>query len=303
MLARIGSRFDLDREGYVFEPKVDGIRAVCEKRDGRLQFFNRTCRDVTARYPELDFARSLDAGTCVLDGEIVRYGPSGGPDFTALMQRHLGTDRIRAHDRAIRYVAFDVVRMDGRDLTRLPLAERKEILRQTIARHPHLEIVAETRDGHRLWNLIEERGLEGVMAKNASSRYAAGRRSSAWLKIKAFQTLDAVIVGFTTERRPVSALALAAYAGHELRFIGKVGTGMGDVDIQVLRDKLEPLEIDGEPCMCPARYRNVRWVKPRIVCEVRYLEFGRQGMLRNPSFVRLRPDKQPRECRVEPQST
>lgn len=302
MLARIGSQSDLDREGFIFEPKIDGIRATCRKQDG-LTFFNRSCRDVSTRYPEFDFAESLAAETCVLDGEIVLYDRSGNPDFTALMQRHLGTSPIRRMDRAVRYAVFDILKKDGRDLTKRSLRERKDVLREVVGRHPHLEFVVYTDDGHRLWEFIERRSLEGVVAKDPAAHYRPGQRSSSWLKIKAFQTIDAVIVGYTDELRAVSALALAAFAGGELQFIGKVGTGFSAEDIRMLKKLLAPIERDAPPLDVPAGYRNINWVEPKLACEVRYLEFGKQGMLRNPSFIRLRPDKSIKECRLEEQQT
>ncbi len=300
MLARIGSIADLDREGYLFEPKIDGIRATCRKQEG-LTFYNRSCRDVTARYPEFDFADVLDAKSCVLDGEIVLYNRRGNPDFTALMQRHLGTGPVRRIDRAVRYAVFDILKKDGEDLTRMPLIERKEVLREVVGKHAHLELVVFTQDGHRLWKFIEQRGLEGVVAKDPAGDYRPGRRSPSWLKIKAFRTMDAIIVGYTEERRAVSALALAIFAGDELRFIGKVGTGFTDDDIRMLKKLLAPLEMSAPPVEVPAGYRDIKWVAPEHVCEVRYLEFGSQGMLRNPSFIRLRPDKSIEECRLDEQ--
>src|SRR5690606_21226255 len=165
MLARIGSIADLDREGYLFEPKIDGIRATCRKQEG-LTFYNRSCRDVTARYPEFDFADVLDAKSCVLDGEIVLYNRRGNPDFTALMQRHLGTGPVRRIDRAVRYAVFDILEKDGEDLTRTPLIERKEVLREVVGKHAHLQLVVDTQDGHRRWKFIEQRSLKEAVAND-----------------------------------------------------------------------------------------------------------------------------------------
>jgi bifunctional non-homologous end joining protein LigD len=299
MLARIGLRTDLDLEDYVFEPKIDGIRALCRKEEG-LKFFNRRGRDVSARYPEFDFADALAADTCLLDGEIVLYDAQGNPDFSALMKRHLGTGSIR-QDRSLRYAVFDILRKDGHNLIHVPLSQRKEILADLVGAHPHLELMVYTRDGRRLWNIVQQRGLEGVIAKKASSMYRPGRRSHSWRKIKAFDTLDAVIVGFTSEARALSALGLALFEGDRLRFIGKVGTGFSTADISSLRELLDELRTDSPAVDAPAEYRDLNWVEPSIVCEVRYLEFGTQGMLRNPSFLRLRPDKSPEECQLETQ--
>lgn len=301
MLARLGTKADLDRNGFVFEPKLDGIRATLSIEKDSQAIFNRSCRDVSARYPEFDFAGALRAERCVLDGEIVFYDESGNPNFTTLMKRHLGTGAVRTKNRAIRFAAFDVLRKDGRNLTRLPLIERKEILRETLRSHQHLESVVYTRDSRKLWEFVEARSLEGVIAKREDSRYEEGQRSSNWLKVKAFESIDAVIVGYTSDKRAVSALALAAYDGDVLRFIGKVGTGMSMQDVKTLRRLLEPDERSEPPCECPAGYRDIRWVEPRHVAEIRYLEFGAQGMLRSPSFLRIRSDKSPQECQLEPQ--
>lgn len=298
MLARTGRRADLERDDCLFEPKIDGIRALCVKH-GRLQFVNRSGRDVSARYPEFDFADALTAETCVIDGEIVLYDGRGNPDFSALMKRHLGTGAIGARKRALRYAAFDILERDGDDLTGLPLTERKKILKETVGSHPHLELMVYTRNGPRLWDLIERRAVEGVIAKKASSTYRPGRRSADWRKIKAFETIDTVIVGYTSDRRTVSALGLAVYEDGTLRFVGKVGTGFSADDVKTLRRLLEPERIDHPPVDAPPEYRDMTWVTPKLVCEVRYLEFGSQGMLRNPSFLRLRPDKSPDACQLE----
>jgi bifunctional non-homologous end joining protein LigD len=301
MLARLGTKADLEREGYLFEPKLDGIRATFALDSGRHKMFNRSCRDVSARYPEFDFADAVAADRCVLDGEIVLYDQNGNPNFTALMKRHLGTGGIRTRDRAIRFAAFDVLRKDGEDLTGLPLVKRKEILRAMLGKHPHLECIVFTRDSKKLWEFIQARSLEGVIAKREDSRYEEGQRSSNWLKVKAFDTIDAVIVGFTSDKRAISSLALAVYDEDVLRFIGKVGTGMSMRDVKGLREMLEPDLTEGPPVASPAGYRDIQWVNPKYVAEVRYLEFGTQGMLRNPSFMRLRTDKTPEECQLETQ--
>lgn len=301
MLARVGSQSDLDRERYIYEPKLDGIRATYVWDGSAFTVFNRSCRDVSARYPEFAFTEVLEAESGVLDGEIVLYNDSGNPDFTAIMQRHLGTGRIGRLDRSIRYSAFDILQINGEDLAGLPLLERKAILRESIGKHPHLETVIYTRESRKLWSFVRQRSLEGVIAKRDDSLYVPGQRTSSWIKIKAFDTLDAVIVGYTSDKRAVSALALAVYDDGDLRFIGKVGTGMSMRDVKMLRDLLGPAAVDRPPFPPPEGYQGIQWVEPKHVAEVRYLEFGTQGMLRNPSFLRLRTDKTPQECLLEPQ--
>lgn len=301
MLAKIGSKADLDKEGYIFEPKLDGIRATYAWDDSGYYVYNRSCRNVAKRYPEFEFRDALNAESGVLDGEVVLYDRDGNPDFTAIMQRHLGTGRISKLDRSIRYGAFDILQKNGEDLTHLPLLDRKKILRETVEKHPHLELVVFTRESRKLWEFVRKRSLEGVIAKREDSTYQVGARSSVWMKIKAFDTIDAVIVGYSSDKRALSSLALAVYDDGDLHFIGKVGTGMSMRDIKLLRELLDADRVDEPPCDCPAGYRDIQWVEPKHVAEVRYLEFGNQGMLRNPSFLRLRTDKTPQECRLEPQ--
>lgn len=301
MLARIGSKADLERDGYIYEPKLDGIRATYGWEGDGYKVFNRSCRDVSARYPEFAFADALNAESGVLDGEIVLYDGNGNPDFTALMQRHLGTGRIGKMDRAIRFGAFDILQKNGEDLTGLPLLERKAILGETVTSHPHLEIVIYTRESRKLWEFVRKRSLEGVIAKRDDAPYEVGRRTWNWIKIKSFDTIDAVIVGYTSDKRAVSSLALAVYDDGELRFIGKVGTGLSARDVKMLREMLDAARVENPSFPPPDGYRDIEWVEPKHVAEVRYLEFGKQGMLRNPSFLRLRTDKSPQECLLEAQ--
>lgn len=301
MLARIGSLSDLDREGYIYEPKLDGIRATYAWSGDEFKVFNRSCRDVSKRYPEFAFTDALKAQSGVLDGEIVLYDTDGNPDFTALMQRHLGTGRIARLDRAIRFGAFDILQKNGEELTHLPLLERKAILSDAVTKHPHLELVIHTRESRKLWEFIRARSLEGVIAKREDAPYEIGQRTSNWMKIKAFDSIEAVIVGYTSDKRAVSSLALAVYDEGDLHFIGKVGTGMSMLDVKMLRELLEPDIVESPPLPPPDGYKNIQWVMPKHVAEVRYLEFGTQGMLRNPSFLRLRTDKTPQECRLQPQ--
>ena len=303
MLAKLGPESVLDREGYLFEPKLDGIRAICRKSGGTLRFFNRHCVEITAKYAEFDFADAIAADDVFLDGEIVLYDASGNPSFTELMKRHQrSSSRGRpASDSSLRYAVFDVMRLDGEDLSDLPLTERKKILDQTITRAPHLEKTIHTTHGRRLWDAVTKRNLEGVIAKREDGRYESGKRTGSWVKIKSFQSVDCVIVGYSAEKRDLSALGVALYDEDDsLRFMGKVGTGFTDAETKRLRKLLRPHEVS-EPTArgVPSTYRNLTWVRPELVCELRFLEVGSQGMMRNPSYVALRDDKKPEECRTD----
>lgn len=303
MLASTGDEALLDEEGFIYEPKLDGIRALLYVEDEAATLISRNDKVITPAYPELADLGGSITGNCVIDGEIVLYDSTGNPDFHALVSRH-HRGRPPRNARPVSFAAFDLLQINGRELLDLPLEERKALLSEVLPeKHPRIETTVFTTDGRRLWEIMVARGQEGVVAKRLGSRYDPGRRGASWLKIKAFKTIDAVIVGFRSDRRPVSSLALGAFDETDaLIGIGRVGTGFSDVTSRRLRSMLEPLTIDEPPVVSmPEDPRDIHWTRPQHVCEVRYLEQGPGGALRHPSFLRLRPDKDPSECRIETQ--
>ncbi len=249
MLASQGKQEDLDREGYVFEPKLDGTRALCYK-DGGIKFFNRRNRDITVRYPELDISSSIRANDCVLDGEIVVFDDAGNPSFRLLQKREQtppSVYHLRSRQHPSTYVVFDILKLEGRDLTSLPLSERRIVLERVVTEGPFLRKIVQTKEGRKLWDLILDRGVEGVMAKRMDGGYEQGIRSEQWLKIKTTLTADCVVVGYSHEKRAISSLALALYEKDDLVFVGRVGTGFTEDLMEHMVRSLEPLRIDVPP--------------------------------------------------------
>jgi DNA ligase D-like protein (predicted ligase) len=303
MLATIGDTSDLDRTGWIFEPKLDGERALCYKNTD-LSFINRRGRDITDLYPEFTFARQLTATSCILDGEVIVYDSAGNPSFQ-LIQKRMHTTPQKALARCKTYpatfVAFDILAKNGEDLTKLPLRQRQEILRQTARDGGQLQTVVSTPNGHRLWMVVHRRHLEGVMAKNPDSLYLPGVRTKDWRKVKLHKTIDCVIVGFTSENQPLSSLALGLHIGGELRYCGKVGTGFSQSTLTLLYETLTPLLTPKPAVVNPVR--NVLWVEPTLVCEIQYLQLTSNLEFRAPVFLRLRTDKLPEECTLEGEVT
>ena len=284
MLAATGTCTALRSKAYIFEPKLDGYRALCEKKEGTLRFLSRNNRDITLEFPELSFGDRIKAD-CTLDGEIVIYDEKGNPSFALMQQRkHLRHPPT--------YVAFDILELGGRDLRRLPLSERKQLLAETIDEGGNLQLMPSTENGEALWNVVKARGLEGVMAKKKESVYVTGR-SRAWLKIKLEKTADCVIVGYATKTREIASLALGLYGGATLTYIGQVGTGFRESLLDKLSKELVRARND------VALPTNLRPVVPDKVCEVKYLEYTKDGRLRAPVFLRIRDDKSPRECTMD----
>lgn len=308
MLATLGSEKDVDDEDdWAFEMKWDGIRAVAVVRDGRLRLTTRNGNDVTATYPDLDGLIGLAGGhDLVVDGEIVTLTPRGRPDF-GLLQTRMGLTRAAevaaAAERApAHYFVFDILELDGDDLRREPYDERRAILQRTLTPpggDPVQVPPAFAGDLAHAVSSSRELGLEGVMAKRRDSTYTTGRRSRSWIKIKHHLAQEVVIGGWTpgTGRRSgtLGALLLGIPDGDALRYVGKVGTGFSDADLDRLAALLaaHPRKTSPFDAVPSADARGVNWVRPEHVGEVEFAEWTGTDRLRQPSWRGLRPDKSP----------
>ncbi len=303
MLALPGER-PFSGEGWLFELKYDGFRALASRGGAAAALRYRSGRDATAAYPEL--ARAVAALPCreaLLDGEIVVLDQEGRPSFQALQARALAGARA-ALEAPATYVAFDLLAFEGFDLRRLPLARRKEMLERLVPRLGPVRYAEHVeRHGEALFQEARARGLEGIVAKRADAPYRAGR-SAAWVKVRSERSGDFAVVGFTApagSRVGLGALHLARREGAGLRYAGRVGSGLDEASLASLRERLERLRRAGPACLgAPARGGAGAWVEPRVVVEVRYLAWTRDGLLRSPVFLRVHDDKRPDECEERP---
>src|SRR5581483_11522707 len=309
-----------DRQGWIFEDKYDGIRALAYIKNGSFELLSRNQKSMAVRYPELkDLPKWVRAKEAILDGEIIVLNKRGTANFQDLQARFGVTNRDTiqrlAKTQKIVYYVFDLLYVDGYDLrdARLLLrkAELKKILRprEVFQFAPHV-----LEKGTKLFRNAERKRLEGIMAKNGASRYEQ-RRSTEWLKIKTTMRQEAVIVGYTRpqgSREYFGALHLGLYDGKRLFSVGKVGTGFDQKRLKEIYDLMQPLRTDRPPFDMPftakrnkweaIRGRNlseVQWLRPKLVCEVKFTERTGDGSFRHPSFVGLRFDKKPTECVYE----
>jgi bifunctional non-homologous end joining protein LigD len=301
-----------DRSGWWFEPKFDGVRTLLYLEGEDVRLISRTGRDQTATYPELSrLYRRISAVNAVLDGEIVATDEDGKTSFELLQQRMnlTGRSEIERIRRKIpvELVVFDILWMDGEDLTKLPLTERRERLQGVVLEDNGIRLVYWAPDeGIRFYKAAKELGLEGVIAKRAASRYQPGKRSEDWRKIKILKIQDCVILGWTPGQRGRSevfgALLVGAYVDGKLRWIGQVGTGFTDQMLHDLMARLKEVEADRPPIDDPElrKVKGARWVRPELVCAVEYLQMTGIGKLRAPSFKGIRTDKLPEDCILEP---
>jgi bifunctional non-homologous end joining protein LigD len=309
MLAGLSEK-PFDDPNWLFEIKWDGYRAVSFIENGRIRLASRNHNDLSPRYPELqDLPKFVNGQAAVLDGEVVVLDEQGRPSFS-LMQQRTG---IRAHGRQaaprrdlpIFYYAFDILYLDGYDLRRVNLDERKRVLRKVLSDG---EIVRYSDhyagQGLALFNAAKEKGLEGIIAKKRNSCYEE-RRSHEWLKIKITQTVDCVVGGYTDPegaRLHFGSLVLGLYNGKkQLIHVGNAGTGFNQATLKQISNVLKAIETGQNPFTGAVEPRRVHWVKPLRVAEVKFSEWthetGEGGLkLRAPVFMGLREDKNPEDC-------
>jgi len=289
--------------GWIFEVKWDGTRALCFYEEGKFKLQNRRLYDTTYRYPEIRVAAKADRA--IFDGEVVIMW-EGRPSFEMLQKREHLTDADEIARIAKRlpatYVAFDILYLDGQDLTAKPLMERKRILAATLEETESSVLCDYVEsDGEAFYRVCRERGLEGVIAKRQDSKYQIGKRTRTWLKIKALKAIDCVIAGVTVGEGNRSdtfgALILGLYddAG-ELRCVGRVGTGFDRGMVELLHRRLAAIRGEMPFKERPPLAGEVKfWCRPELVAEVEYLMFTPDAALRAPSFQRLK-EKDSREC-------
>ena len=272
---------------WIYERKLDGIRCVATKAGGQVRLRSRNDLSLDGRFPEIGRALEADAVTDVmLDGEVVAFD-GAQTSFARLQQRG-------ERPAPVFYYVFDVLRLDGRDLTPLPLRERKARLREAVTYVDPLRFTTHRNgDGEAFYEEACAKGWEGLIAKRADSPYTPGR-SRDWLKFKCSAEQELVIGGFTAPRgtrTDLGALLLGYYDGDRLRYAGKVGTGFTQATLRDLADRLAPLRRASSPFADEVRERTATWVEPRLVAQVGFSEWTRDGRLRHPRFLGLREDK------------
>ncbi len=311
-----------DDPGWLFEIKWDGYRAVAFIEDGRVRLMSRSQNDLTAQFPELGgLPQFVKAQRAILDGEIVALDDEGRPSFSLMQQRtgfQPGNRRLpRREGVPVIYYAFDLLYLDGLDLRRVALDERKRLLQERTfvdgAGGAVESGVIQFSDhyaekGLDLFEAAKQRGLEGIVAKKRSSAYEE-KRSRDWLKIKITQRQECVIGGYTDpegSREYFGALVLGLYDKlGRLIHVGQVGTGFDQKTLKEIFARMQPLKTKQTPFYGEiGGLRKVQFVRPELVAEIKFAEWTHEtaegGMkLRAPVFMGLRSDKPAEECRLE----
>jgi bifunctional non-homologous end joining protein LigD len=286
-------------EKWIYEVKFDGYRALLLKNHGSVALRSRNDKDLTSTYPTIEAAaRRLNAETALLDGEIVALDASGKPSFQALQHRAVH----RSY--AIVFYAFDLLHLDGVDLLREPLAQRRRRLPAIVKGTGILLSEPLTGRAQDVIDAVSRLGLEGVVAKRTDSRYEPGERSGAWVKLKLDKQQEFVVGGYRPGPNGVDALLVGYYDGKELRFAGKVRAGFTP---HVRRDVLELLApLHARQCpfvdlpnsktthwgggVTAEQMAEMKWVRPTVVAQIRFVEWTSDGHLRHAAFLGVRTD-------------
>jgi bifunctional non-homologous end joining protein LigD len=291
---------------WIFETKWDGFRSICFVHNSDARFVSRNQIEMTAQYPELaKIGKQIAAREAILDGEIVALDKDGLPRFQLLQNklRIRSGSYAKASQATIVYFVFDLLYVDGQDLRNCSVVERKAALAKILRPAGFVKLSEHVEgEGKAFFREIEKFHLEGMIAKRAESRYLP-RRSTDWLKVKTIMRAEVVVAGYTQPRGTRShfgSLVCGLYRGDELRYVAHIGGGFNERLLTSIHKLMQPLRVDQSPFVkSPKPNEPVQWIKPKLVAEVKFSEWTADNRLRQPIFVGLREDKDPKDCRFE----
>jgi bifunctional non-homologous end joining protein LigD len=315
-----------DDPDWIFELKLDGYRIEAVVDNGKVKLWTRNQQDGARYFPDLAGAKPtwIKAQQAIVDGEVVALDRTGRPTFS-LLQDRAGMGRFgprpvpvakesRRGKKAVAeepddgfvapvvYYVFDILYHDGRLLTEVPLEQRKRLLRSLLREHDSVRYAAHFDEGKQFYEVVRQQGLEGLIAKLRTSRYEAGRRSKAWLKIKIRREQEVVVIGYELgkgARADLGSLILAVRDGNEWSYVGEVGSGLDNRTIRQLKKELDDHAIDSPVAPNAPRIRGARWSEPRLVVRVEFSEWTDDGLLRQSAYKGIEIGKDPKSVRRE----
>ena len=309
MLARVADK-PFSHPDWLFEPKLDGYRVLALLRQGKVTLLSRNGVDLTTALPVVAGELGVQPQEeLVLDGEIVAINEHGLPDF-GLLQESINLERIQLDHllsgATVVYYPFDLLYMDGTDLQRVPLLQRKMLLSEVLIPGDHVQPVEYVEaDGESFFKAALQLGLEGMVAKRRDSTYEPGGRSRSWLKVKALRDQEFVVGGYIpgagARSATFGALLVGYYEGDQLNYAGRVGSGFDNSTLGKLQETLARLHTDEPPFVHDPELDNTvnHWVRPELVARVKFSQWTADGRLRAPVFMGLRSDVDPREVTRE----
>jgi bifunctional non-homologous end joining protein LigD len=293
MLAKLHDEA-FDDKNWIFEIKWDGYRAVADLSQEAPQFYSRNGISFLSKFKKVANDFSKQQHKMILDGEIVAYDSHGRPNFQLLQQV------MDNPDLALVYQVFDLLWLNGHSTENLPLLQRKELLKEALIETEGIRYSDHvTENGISFFEEMNKMKLEGMMAKKANSVYIENSRTTDWLKVKFSNTDETIICGFTEprgSREGFGALILGKYIDDKLIYCGHTGTGFSHESLLELHERLDKIAVKDSPFeQKPKTNSPVTWVRPELVCEIKYSEITNDGIFRHPVFIGIREDKEPEE--------
>ena len=296
MLASLTNKA-FSKDDWIFELKLDGYRVLAGKEINNAELFSRRGNNYSNKYGWIAKELSQVNAQFLIDGEVCYLDKNGNANFQKLQHNYDEQENLH-------YFVFDLLWLNGHDLKDLPLLERKKLLKLLLKNAPeHVHYLDHVeKSGEKYFEKIEKEQLEGIIAKRADSRYHPGDRSKDWLKIKTLHRQEMIICGFMPSDksgRHFRSLLCSIHEDHSLIYTGRVGTGFNQELQDEIFKKIHPLETDKSPVKNPPNEKDIHWVKPKVIGEVKFAEWTRDHIMRHASFIGLRSDKKPEQVTEE----
>lgn len=280
-----------DDEKYLYQIKWDGIRILAAISERGVRLHTKNGLIATEKYPELQALKGLLKGDrALLDGEVVVFGDKGIPSFNKILKRHLvkGASQELIDNYPILYVVFDILFINGKDLTRESLLKRQEVLEKVLRIGGNIAICDNYKKGTELFKIMESKGMEGIVQKERQGQYYPGEKNKTWLKAKCRREMNAVVGGIGLKEGRASTLLLGLWEGKKLQYIGRASTGIKEETRMMLNQAAKEYGTSECPFSNPPRLERALkavWLPPKLLVQVQYLEWSEQGVLRNPVIL------------------
>lgn len=307
MLCRLSTQ-PFDSPDYIFEQKLDGVRLIATKSGERVRLWTRNQKDRTIQFPEVSGALAKLKGDFVIDGEAVIYDKNHNTSFQLIQPRVQQMNKAAVakllKTNPVVYCVFDILYLNGKSLIKEDLLHRKVILKQIVKDSSAIKVLdyIETK-GKELFVKAKQRGWEGIIAKKKHSHYLPGKRGKSWQKIKALNEQELVVGGFTKgygkAAASFGALLVGYYQKGKLVFAGEVGTGYTELERRQLKKDLLKLKAPRSPFNIIPEIKEVIWIRPKLVAQIKFAEWTRDNILRAPVYLGLRLDKSAKQVRKE----
>lgn len=291
-----------DLNDWVYQVKWDGVRILCHIDNNQVWLWNKRLHQRTIQYPELQKAASLlKASSAILDGEAVVI-KNQRPSFPAIMSRDNSRSELlirqQRKSHPVEYMIFDLLYLDGRNLSDMPLLERRSMLEPILSCEPPLYLVENFPIGSTLFDAVKNEKMEGMVAKYGKSRYVPGKGHHAWYKYKTRLECQAVIGGFVRQGKRLKSLLVGLYDEGRLQYAGRVGTGLNESSRSILMEELSKMQVSSSPFAGPiTRFRNVVFVRPLITLTIEFAEWTEDLCLRQPVITGF-SHRQAEDCQL-----